>query len=410
MLRWAVLPMAVFAYLAVTVSAATPRDRDHDRLPDRWERNHQLSTTIPSAKRDPDRDHLNNFRELRLRTHPRLADTDRDRLHDGAEVRRFHTNPRRWDTDGDRFSDRCELRKGTNPRKRRSHPKHPCSRSPQTAPTDPAPPPGPQPVACAPTSPPGPISGEGYSERFSDCFDTLNRTVWCSNQWWEPNPPPGSQYVENGVLHVVSRRSDGYPNNTISSEPCGQSNPKSFKQGYFEARFRSTNGRGSMPAFWLFSTRHAANPAWPDINPYCAQNGLPQAECLVSELDIQEGHDGVYPFPRGSQIFAGTLHRNTSGFYGGGEDQFRQVFVDTHPINYGGNYHVYSAKWTLTEVCWYLDEVKQGCQPAYDSTNQPMHIMFYQWPNSWNELKPDSTTPDELHIEVDWVRVWQQSG
>ena len=38
MLRWLVLPMALFAYLAVTVSAATPRDRDHDRLPDRWER------------------------------------------------------------------------------------------------------------------------------------------------------------------------------------------------------------------------------------------------------------------------------------------------------------------------------------------------------------------------------------
>src|SRR5512132_3380530 len=109
-LRWLVLPIAVFAYLAVTVSAAIPRDRDHDRLPDRWERNHHLSTTIPSAKRDPDRDRLNNLRELRLRTHPRRADTDGDRLRDGAEVRRFHTNPRRWDTDGDRFSDRCELR------------------------------------------------------------------------------------------------------------------------------------------------------------------------------------------------------------------------------------------------------------------------------------------------------------
>ena len=257
---------------------------------------------------------------------------------------------------------------------------------------------------------PSPIAGMGYDQAFVDDFDTLDRTVWCSNQWWEAPPPAGTQYVQNGVLHVVSLRSDGYPNNTISSEPCGQSNPKSFKQGCFEARFRSTNGRGSMPAFWLLSTRHATNTAFPNINPVCAQQGLPKAECLVSELDIHEGHEGVYPFPRGSQIFAGALHRNTGGFYGGGEDQFRQVFVDTHPINYGGDYHVYAAKWTTTEVCWYLDEAEQGCEPTYDSTNQPMHILFYQWPNSWGSLTPDSTTPDQLHIEVDWVRVWQKSG
>jgi hypothetical protein len=142
MLKWLVLPVVVFAYLAATVSASAPRDRDHDRLPDRWERKHQLSTSAPSGRLDPDGDHLRNRRELRLRTHPRRADTDRDRLRDGAEVRRFHTNPRKRDTDGDSFSDRCELRKGTNPRKRSSRPKRRCSNSPD-APRNPAPtPPG----------------------------------------------------------------------------------------------------------------------------------------------------------------------------------------------------------------------------------------------------------------------------
>jgi hypothetical protein len=131
MLKWLVLPMVMLAYLAATVSAGAPRDRDRDRLPDRWERNHHLSTGKPSAKRDPDGDRLSNRRELRLRTHPRRADTDRDRLRDGAEVRRFHTNPRKRDTDGDRFSDRCELRKGTNPRKRRSRPERHCPKSQQ---------------------------------------------------------------------------------------------------------------------------------------------------------------------------------------------------------------------------------------------------------------------------------------
>jgi hypothetical protein len=137
MSKWLVLPMVVLAYVAATAGAAAPRDRDHDRLPDRWERKHHLSTTIPSAKRDPDGDRLTNRRELRLRTHPRRADTDRDRLRDGAEVRRFHTNPRRRDTDGDGFRDRCELRKGTHPRKRRSRPARRCSDSPQEPPKAP---------------------------------------------------------------------------------------------------------------------------------------------------------------------------------------------------------------------------------------------------------------------------------
>jgi hypothetical protein len=130
MLKWLLLPILVFPCVAATVSGAAPRDRDRDRLPDRWERNHHLSATIPSAKRDPDGDRLRNRRELRLRTHPRRADTDRDRLRDGAEVLRFRTNPRKRDTDGDGFSDRCELRKGTNPRKRRSRPKRRCSKAP----------------------------------------------------------------------------------------------------------------------------------------------------------------------------------------------------------------------------------------------------------------------------------------
>jgi hypothetical protein len=120
------------------------RDRDHDRLPDRWERRHHLSTSKKSAKRDPDRDGLRNLREFRLRTNPRRKDTDRDGLRDRAEVRRYHTNPRKRDTDGDGYGDGAEVRAGTNPRSRASHP------SGRPAPGSSAP--------SSPTSPPGPTA------------------------------------------------------------------------------------------------------------------------------------------------------------------------------------------------------------------------------------------------------------
>jgi Glycosyl hydrolases family 16 len=481
MLKWLVLPMVVLAYLAATVSAGAPRDRDHDRLPDRWEWKHHLSPTTPSAKRDPDGDHLRNRRELGLRTHPRRADTDRDRLRDGAEVRRFHTNPRKRDSDGDGFRDRCELRKGTKPRKRRSHPKRRCSKSPSSvvyvAPTRGAkvsgvtpvrvrapagtdwigvyacggsvgedlvrdangewwvqwdtqvcsngqqtldtwafrddgsdvgnatitvevgnsssPPPDAGPTPCEPSVEPEPVAGQGYSMRFSDCFGTLSRTVWCSNQWWEPNPPVGTQYVEDGVLHLVRRRADGYPNNTISSEPCGQAHPQSFRRGYFEARLRWTGVPGSGPAFWLFSTAHATDPRWPQ--PAC-----PEPTCLSAEIDVFEGYGNHL------DVFTGTIHRNSCGCYGEPSRMNSNNWQPQPGMDLSG-WHVYAARWTGTDVTWYLDGRRIMSAPVYDSTDQPMHLLFYNWATPWeggNET--GAATPDQLHTEVDWVRVWQQ--
>jgi hypothetical protein len=103
MARWLLLlPMIVLAFAASTASAARPHDRDHDGLPDRWEKRYHLSTHKKSAKKDPDRDRLANRREYHLRT-----------------------NPRKKDTDGDGYGDRREIRAGTNPRKRKSHPRKP---------------------------------------------------------------------------------------------------------------------------------------------------------------------------------------------------------------------------------------------------------------------------------------------
>jgi hypothetical protein len=428
----------VLAYLAATPSAAAPHDRDHDRLPDRWERKHHLSPTTSSAKRDPDRDHLSNRRELRLRTHPRRADTDRDRLRDGAEVRRFHTNPRKRDTDGDGFRDRCELRKGTNPRKRRSHPKRRCSKAPQEPPRGRAPaPPADGDGDSVPDSSdncpgvanpsqadgdgdgigdacealmgevPSPIAGLGYRRVFADEFSTLDRSTWCSHQWWEPHAPVGSQTVANGELRLRRSRSSGFADTTMTTEPCGQANPRSFQQGYFEARMRFETVRGNGPAFWLLTTRHATNTVWPAINPVCAQLGLPRAECLSSELDVFEGFGNIqYGGARQDDFFSGALHRNTSGFYGE-PDSVRSVMRGTGLEM--EQYHTYAARWTSSQVCYYIDGQQQGCVNAFDSTNQPMHLLLYNWNTSWeDENMPTSSTPDTLDVSVDWVRVWQQ--
>jgi outer membrane protein OmpA-like peptidoglycan-associated protein len=60
---------------------------------------------------DPDRDGLTNRDEKMRGTNPRLQDTDRDGIKDGAEVHTFRTDPLAIDSDSDGLSDLDEIKK-----------------------------------------------------------------------------------------------------------------------------------------------------------------------------------------------------------------------------------------------------------------------------------------------------------
>jgi hypothetical protein len=66
-------------------AGAKARDRNHDRIPDRWEKRHHLSTRVNQARRDQDRDHLRNRAEFLAGTNPRDRDSDDDGIPDGEE-------------------------------------------------------------------------------------------------------------------------------------------------------------------------------------------------------------------------------------------------------------------------------------------------------------------------------------
>jgi hypothetical protein len=78
--------LAAAMLLAIPASAAArSRDRNHDKIPDRWERVHHLSLKVKQAKRDQDRDGLRNRAEFRSHMDPRDADSDDDGIEDGDE-------------------------------------------------------------------------------------------------------------------------------------------------------------------------------------------------------------------------------------------------------------------------------------------------------------------------------------
>jgi hypothetical protein len=76
--------LVLIATLGLAATAGA-RDRNDDRIPDRWEKRHGLSLKVNQARRDQDHDGLKNRGEFRARTDPRSADSDDDGTDDGDE-------------------------------------------------------------------------------------------------------------------------------------------------------------------------------------------------------------------------------------------------------------------------------------------------------------------------------------
>jgi hypothetical protein len=80
----AVAVLGTLALLALP-GAAAAKDGNHDRIPDRWEKRHHLSTSVNQSFRDQDRDHLRNRAEFLAGDNPRDRDSDDDGVIDGNE-------------------------------------------------------------------------------------------------------------------------------------------------------------------------------------------------------------------------------------------------------------------------------------------------------------------------------------
>ena len=84
--RIGILLAAILALVAVSLpGAASAKDRNHDKLPDKWEKANKLSLKKDQRKLDQDRDGLKNRGEFRSGTNPRDKDSDDDGVTDKKE-------------------------------------------------------------------------------------------------------------------------------------------------------------------------------------------------------------------------------------------------------------------------------------------------------------------------------------
>jgi len=82
---WLVLTGTLAISLVALAGPAAARDRNHDRIPDRWEKHHHLSLHKKQTRRNQDHDGLLNRREWKAGMDPRDPDSDEDGVEDGDE-------------------------------------------------------------------------------------------------------------------------------------------------------------------------------------------------------------------------------------------------------------------------------------------------------------------------------------
>jgi hypothetical protein len=83
-MTWFALALGALALLAMPGVAAA-KDRNHDHIPDRWEKKHNLSLKVNQAHKNQDGDRLRNRAEFLAGDNPRDADSNNDGVEDGED-------------------------------------------------------------------------------------------------------------------------------------------------------------------------------------------------------------------------------------------------------------------------------------------------------------------------------------
>ena len=165
---------------------------------------------------------------------------------------------------------------------------------------------------------------------------------------------------------------------------------QTFAPGRFEARIDLPTTQGMWPAFWLLPR----DEQWP----------------TAGEIDILEN--------RGSEPFrvSSAYHWQTNPSVPCcSQHQFvfenYSAFDDGIAVNFHSGFHTYAVEWDATRLRFYVDGVlhytvtENAGRPIFE---EPMNIILNLAVGGDFGGDPDATTVFPQHMNVDYVRVWQQ--
>jgi len=220
--------------------------------------------------------------------------------------------------------------------------------------------------------------------------DEFNASSLDTVKWWDHNPEwkgkfpsifmPRNVSLAGGSLNIVMKKESVKKDTTTYSYTTGSiKSRKKILYGYFEARCKIMNSRGSS-AFWLYD----------DNQQY------------QTELDVFEICGGDAPKEHSVFMNAHVGH----GLGVAKPLAMPQVYNHTSPLR--DDFHVYAIDWREDSVIYYFDNNKIGAI-LNQYWHKPMSIMFdSETMPEWFGLPLDSQLPSTFL--VDYIRVWNQTA
>ena len=277
---------------------------------------------------------------------------------------------------------------------------------------------GPANIATSPTDRPANLL-------WADEFDVLDLSTsthigaWRANDFWQninrgyrdfagsswnlnPNEHPAHSpfSVENGVLSIKVRRTPAELRRSIAASMAAQGQDggvpewsggvlvsnrdvRTMHYGYLEIRARLPNpGAGMFPALWLFAADQGNNPL-----------NKGQAEIDILEVFGQ----------RSGSPWHSNLHFKDNSQVSVRPNQNVITATDTTA------WHTYGLDWQPSYLRFYRDgalvwEVA-GTDAQWFNTRMQVRLNYAMDGRFYGFVPSDSTTPDEMRMDIDYVRV-----
>jgi len=236
----------------------------------------------------------------------------------------------------------------------------------------------------------GPSNPDDWELVFEDQFDSgsLDTDKWDIGFGWgrTTNSPERivdrNVWVEDDRLHLKVTHDGG--SDSVYAGAVNTKNKHYYGPGsYWEARLRTPDRHGLLPAFWGKS--NSPTPNWPP------------------EIDFFEmlGND-----PTSSHH---NVHYDSTGGMGGNHSELKMRNPDLGSTT---DFHVYGCAWFDDRVEMYVDGELVGTHDdptAMESlrTGAPFYMMLNI--HVGRTGTPDYSEPWGDQMDVDWVRVWERS-
>ena len=253
---------------------------------------------------------------------------------------------------------------------------------------------------------------------------SLNTAVWSKGYRWSAviNNElqafrPENVSVANGLctLSVEKRTAQnqdmtGYNGQTqqYASGAIQTYNKWTHGQGYFEARIRMSDARGTWPAFWLLPDRGAA------VTPLDDRVGVgnPNGKGMGNEIDVVEYMGSwLNPATGLSKMHSGYFWNYSGGSTGDYGRENNGLGAILSYLNPDTEFHTYGVLWQPGKFTYYLDGkivlVREG--PNVGTVPHYMILNCSLTTNDWTGTAVTTAQIDAdlpSNIQIDYVKVW----